>query len=31
MQVRSVIHSDFAVLELIANEILAPLYGDQTK
>lgn len=31
MQVRSVSNKDYHTLELIASEILAPLYGDQTK
>jgi ASC-1-like (ASCH) protein/ribosomal protein S18 acetylase RimI-like enzyme len=31
MQVRKVNASDIQTLELIANEILAPLYGDQSK
>jgi hypothetical protein len=31
MQVRSVSKGDFSILEIIANEILASLYGDQSK
>jgi ribosomal protein S18 acetylase RimI-like enzyme len=31
MQVRIASQSNYTTLELIANEILAPLYGDQTK